>query len=172
MTSTTREHCRIRPIGIDDAQRMIDFFESFSEQTRIFFTPHDITHAGLEELVREIPERSDAVRFMLSVDENGQEIMVGYVFFWDWDRLIPWFGIGLRDAYHSQGFGSWMMEVAIDFARRNGKGGILLTTHKPNTKAQGLYRKYGYELLGEHVSGEYMLILRFEDPAQPKGQEK
>ena len=154
----------IRPLAADDTQKMIDFFGSFCEQTRIFFTPHDITPDGLRMMVGGLDEHKDACRFMLSVEEEGLEIMAGYVFFWDWDKLIPWFGIGLRDKYQGMGYGSLMMEFAIDLARRNGKGGILLTTHKPNLKAQGLYKKYGYELLGDHVSGEYVLILRFTDP--------
>lgn len=154
----------IRPLTAADAQKMIDFFESFCEQTRIFFTPHDISPDGLCKMTAELEQHQDARRYMLSVEVDGQEMMVGYVFFWDWDKLIPWFGIGLRDNYQGMGFGSLMMDFAIDLARKSGKGGILLTTHKPNLKAQGLYRKYGYELLGDHISGEYVLILRFADP--------
>jgi ribosomal protein S18 acetylase RimI-like enzyme len=155
----------IRPLTVDDAQKMIDFFGSFSEQTRIFFTPHDITPDGLRKMVASLDERKDAIRFMLSVEEDGQEIMAGYVFFWDWDKLIPWFGIGLRDNYQGMGYGNLMMDFAIDLAKRRGKGGILLTTQKPNFRAQSLYKKYGYEMLGDHIHGEYLLILRFIDPA-------
>ena len=165
MPPNTNLSPNLRPLTSADAQKMIDFFSSFSEQTRIFFTPHDITPDGLRKLTAEVDQHQDARRFILSLEEAGEEIMIGYVFFWDWDKLIPWFGIGLRDAYHGMGFGSLMMEFAIDLARRNGKGGILLTTHKPNVKAQALYKKYAYEFLGDHVSGEYMLILRFLDPA-------
>lgn len=154
---------RIRPLTPADAPLMIAFFASFSEQTRLFFTPHDISSAALVKMTREVETTPDAVRFLLSVQEEGREIMAGYVFFWDWDRLIPWFGIGLRDAYQGQGFGSQMMDFAIQYARQHGKGGILLTTQKPNLRAQALYKKYGFEMLGDHIGGEFLMLLRFSD---------
>ena len=58
-----------------------------------------------------------------------------------------------------------MMEFSIDYAKKHGKGGILLTTSKVNFKAQALYKKFGYEMLGldTHLD-EYLMILRFKGP--------
>jgi len=54
------------------------------------------------------------------------------------------------------------MEFSIDYAKKHGKGGILLTTQKPNVKAQAMYKKFGYEMLGQDTRlDEYLMILRF-----------
>ena len=153
----------IRPLTENDVPLFIDFFESLSLQSHTFFNPHGSDAESLEDILKEIPRNPKVRRFMLSLVENGQESMIGYVFFWDWHKKVPWFGIGLRDAYHGQGLGTRMMNFAIDFARQHGKGGILLTTAKTNIRAQGLYKKSGYILIGDAPDGEYLMILNFED---------
>jgi ribosomal protein S18 acetylase RimI-like enzyme len=156
-------NARIRRLTVEDASLIIDFYQSLSDQSRVFFTPHAIDPEGLKKLVRELPEHPNVHRYCAVIEEDGKEIMVGYVFFWDWDRCVPWFGIGARDQYQGRGLGNLMMRWSIEYAKEHGKGGILLTTWKANTKAQSLYKKFGYELLGVHTSGEYMMILRFDD---------
>jgi len=153
----------IRPLTENDAQLIIDFFNSFSDQTRFFFTPHEIVPDSLKWMVKEIPNDKNYSRFMAGIIDNGTEIMVGYVFFWDWLKKIPWFGIGVRDAYQGMGLGNKLMKFAIDYARKSGKGGILLTTKKSNIRAQAIYKKFGFKTIGEDFGGEYLLILNFGD---------
>ncbi len=158
-------HATIRPITANDAELMIDFFNSFSDSTRYFFTPHAIDPDGLRALVRGIPDDPAAARFMASVNEDGKEIMAGYVFFWDWNKMVPWFGIGARDRFHGGGMGKQMMEFAIRLAKEHHKGGILLTTKKTNYRARAMYEKYGFTMLGEeHNLVEYLMLLNFDDP--------
>src|SRR5512135_701356 len=89
----------ILPITENDADLMIDFFNSFSDQTRDFFTPHEIDADGLRRLVRDIPSNPNARRFMATVIDDEKEVMAGYVFFWDWQKMVPWFGIGCADRF-------------------------------------------------------------------------
>ena len=74
------------------------------------------------------------MRFCATLIEDGQEVMAGYVFFWDWHTQVPWFGIGATDRFHGMGLGNQMMEFSIDYAKKYGKGGILLTTSEETSK--------------------------------------
>jgi ribosomal protein S18 acetylase RimI-like enzyme len=155
----------IRPIAPSDGDLMIDFFNSFSDQTRYFFTPHASDPDSLRSLVSDIPNNPNAVRYMATVIEDGKEVMAGYVFFWEWDKMIPWFGIGASDRFHGMNLGNQMMEFAVQLARQHKKGGILLTTKKDNFRAQSLYKKFGFIILGEETHlVEYLMIRNFDDP--------
>ncbi len=153
----------IRPLTENDSALIYTFFTSFSEPTRKFFTPHAIDLPGLTSIMHNIPTDPSVARFCATLIEDGQEVMAGYVFFWDWHTQVPWFGIGATDRFHGMGLGNRMMEFSIDYAKRHGKGGILLTTAKHNLRAQALYKKFGYELLGldTHLD-ELLMILRFK----------
>jgi ribosomal protein S18 acetylase RimI-like enzyme len=155
----------IRPITENDADLMIAFFNSFSDQTRRFFTPHDIDPNGLRLLVSGIPSNPNARRFMATIMEEGKEVMAGYVFFWDWHKMVPWFGIGASDRFQGMGLGNQMMSFAVEMAKAHHKGGILLTTWKDNYRAQNLYKKFGFELIGQEKNlVEYLMIMNFPDP--------
>ena len=157
----------IRPLTENDTDLIYTFFTSFSAQTRQFFTPHAIDLPGLTRIIHNIPSDPTAARFCATLIEDGQEVMAGYVFFWDWHTQVPWFGIGATDRFHGMGLGNQMMEFSIDYAKKHGKGGILLTTQKPNVKAQAMYKKFGYEMLGQDTHlDEYLMILRFKNLTQ------
>lgn len=163
MEKTQGMNAVIRPLTENDAARFIDFFSNCGAETRYFFSPHDMDPEGLTKIVRDIPTNKNSVRFMAAVQQDDQEVMAGYVFFWDWQTQVPWFGIGLRNSYQGMGLGKKMIEFAIDLARKCGKGGILLTTKKTNFRAQGLYKSHGFEMIGEEPGGEYLMILRFSE---------
>ena len=153
----------IRPLDETDTERLYAYFCSFSEETRYFFTPHALDRDFTAKLTHEDLADPDTLRFVVVTRQNGEELIVGYFFFWSWLKKVPWFGIGVRDGYKGQGLGSRMMQHAVHEARQRQKGGILLTTRKDNTRAQALYRKFGYEILGEEPRGEYLLLLNFPD---------
>ncbi len=163
MNNKTILDATIRPLNENDTPMIFAFFNSFSDQTRQFFTPHAIDLPGLTRLIQNIPNDPTGARFCATVIEDGEEIMAGYVFFWDWHTQVPWFGIGATDRYQGMNLGNKMMEFAVDFAKRHGKGGILLTTNKSNVRAQALYKKFGYEMIGvDNQMDEYLMILRFK----------
>jgi RimJ/RimL family protein N-acetyltransferase len=86
--------------------------------------------------------------------------MIGTVILWDWTKPVPWFGICSRDGWQGQGLGNRMMTCAVEYAKQHGKGGILLTTHKENLRAQALYKKYDFETIGVDGRGEWLMIRR------------
>ena len=75
---------------------------------------------------------------------------------------MPWLGIGVSEAYKGKGMGGKLMEYIIGYARERGMGGILLTTHMANIRAQALYRRFGYAYLGTHTNGDQLYLLTFE----------
>ncbi len=88
--------------------------------------------------------------------------MVGYVFLWDLDKMIPWLGIGVAEDLKGKHLGRQLMQTASDYVKTQGMGGILLTTHVANLRGQGLYERCGYERMGMHSSGETLYLLRFK----------
>jgi ribosomal protein S18 acetylase RimI-like enzyme len=153
----------IRLMTPEDGDLFVDFYAALSPESLFFFTPHDPNPVKLRELVAGIANEVNVRRFTaVQAHENGQE-MAGYVFLWDLDKGVPWLGICVRDSYKGSGVGTLLMRHAENFCREHGKGGILLTTHQDNTKAQGLYRKVGYETLGMDSRAEILMILRLKD---------
>ena len=150
----------IREITQNDSELLVEFYTSLSDETWYFFHPHPRDPENLINLVHSLPERSDLALFMASIQEAEKEIMIGTVFFWDWTKQVPWFGICARDGWQGQGLGDRMTAHAVEYAWQHGKGGILLTTHKENFRGQGLYTKHGFETIGIDPHDEWLMILR------------
>ena len=147
-----------------DGDLFADFYAALSAETLFFFTPHDPDPAKLRELVAGISGETKTRRFAAVYPGQHGEEMAGYMFLWDLDRMVAWLGICVRDGFKGQGLGTCLMRHAEEYCRERGKGGILLTTHKENIKAQALYRKVGYEILGVDSRDELLMILRLIDP--------
>jgi len=151
----------IRPVRIGDAGLFIDFFGSFDERNLYLFTPHAIDPDSLRRIVDETPGNPKCARWLLSYEDQGKEVMIGYVFLWDVDTGVPWLGIGLRQTCLEKGLGTRMMAHTVDYAKAAGKGGIMLTVKKENSRAMALYRKFGFEVIGEDHRSELLMITRF-----------
>jgi ribosomal protein S18 acetylase RimI-like enzyme len=153
----------IRQMTPADGDLFVEFYAALSAESLFFFTPHDPHPVKLRELVAGIAFELNVRRFAATTLGDDGEEMAGYVFLWDLDTNIPWLGICVRDSYKGTGLGTRLMRYAEKFCRQYGKGGILLTTHQENAKAQGLYHKVGYETLGTDSRGEFLMILRLKD---------
>jgi len=163
IAAVTERGFTVRPVRADDADRIYDYFQSFSEQTRCFFTPHAMDRAFAEKMTEDDRLDPDTNRFIAVTGSGDREIVVGYVFFWNWSKRVPWFGIGVRDGFQRQGLGTLMMQHAVNTARAHRKGGIILTTRQDNVRAQGLYKKFGFEIIGQDPRNEFLMILNFPD---------
>jgi RimJ/RimL family protein N-acetyltransferase len=150
----------ISPLQPSDADQVIDFYRALSDDTWFFFHPHPRDPHYLAQWVASLPHRSDLAPFKAVLPHAGRQLMVGTVFFWDWGRKVPWLGIAVRDGYQGRGIGDELMRFAISAAWEHAKGGILLTTHKDNLRAQALYKKHGFEILGVDPRDELIMLLR------------
>lgn len=149
---------RIRPFQMDDRERVEEFFDQMSGESRGFFNRND---GNRKDTMRFFTgQDSNVIRWMAEETDGAQSRMIGYVFLWDTHRQIPWLGIAVREDWKGRHLGRTLLSHAESFARENGYGGILLTTAFANMRGQALYEHCGYEKLGVHQNGEFLYLLR------------
>ena len=151
-SGTTLEGHLLTASDLEGLQR---FNADLSDFSRGVFLPHAY---DLETLSR-YAERNRAGKDRAFVLYRGEEL-VGYYFLWDFDQPAPVLGIGLADAWQGQGLGRLMLRHLIEEARRAGRDAIELTTGLGNERAFRLYRRVGFELVGEvdNVAGDGRIV--------------
>ena len=139
-----------------DKEKIIDFYASMGEQSTRFFN----VNRGNEKRTMEFFEngKKDHI-FYVACDGDK---LIALAFIWDIDRTVPWFGVAVRDSEQGKGVGTAFMKEIFAELLSVGYAGLLLRTAKDNIPAQRLYEKCGFERIGDHPSGEYLYIKRFE----------
>lgn len=145
----------IREFRQDDKALVGAFFDQMGGETRAFF---DVNGGNRAAAMKFFDGTEKTAAFFLA-DHGGK--MVGYVALWNTDNFIPWLGIAVSEEFKGHGLGGRLLAFAENFARGVGMGGILLTTHVANIRAQALYKRCGYVHMGMHTSGELLFLLRF-----------
>jgi ribosomal protein S18 acetylase RimI-like enzyme len=145
----------VRPVTEKDIPRLQAFERDLSEESRELFTPHPYDDATLEEVVERARTGQDRVYVAMA---DGR--VVGYFFLWHMDHPVPILGIGIVDAYQGQGLGKQFMRLLIEDAREEGRDGIDLTTMQRNDRAFSLYRKVGFDYVGDvkNVAGDGRVV--------------
>lgn len=147
----------IRLMRSDDRERVDAFFAQMGSEARMFFNRGDLTHKDTLKFFEGGVEPNH--RRWIAVD--GDE-MVGYIFLWDSGSMIPWMGTAVAERMRGKHFGQTLIETAEGWCREQGKGGILLTTHMANIRAQTLYERCGFEWMGvSKVNNELLYLKRF-----------
>ena len=154
----------IRPFAQGDRDMVNEFFDQMGPESKLFFNSTD----GNRQTAMKFWDEADAginknARYFAATipNEDGGELMVGYVFLWKMTTKVPSLGICIRDGYKGKHLGTRLMETARQCAIDNGCGGIMLTTHFANTRAQALYKKCGFERLGiDSAACEFLYLLR------------
>jgi len=153
----------MRKFLIDDRELVAEFFGQMNGESRAFFNRNDGNKNDALSYFDKNGEEPDRVRFLSSVnDENGKEIMTGYVFAWDMNVFVPTLGIAVREEYKGHGLGRLLIQHLIDYLKENKYGGVMLTTSIANIRGQSLYSRMGFMHIGTHVSGEMLYLLNFE----------
>ena len=145
---------RIRKIAEPDKERVKEFFKSLGNEATLFFNANRRNERQLNKFFSGKTEYF--IPFM--AEYNGE--MAGLMFLYRFNRSIPHLGICVKDEYQGKGIGKKLMAYADKYAREHQKGGILLTTHIANIKAQHLYLKSGYEQIGTD-NHEIIFLLSF-----------
>ena len=156
------ENVRIRLITPQDLPLVEAFYAQMGGESRAFFNRGDGNHQFTLRALR--GKTSDTAFFLAELEGR----MVGTVFLWDTHKRIPWLGIAVAEDCKGRHLGRALLAHAHEYARSLGAGGVLLTTAIANIRGQGLYERMGYERLGQHSSGEYLYLLRF-DTGVPMG---
>jgi ribosomal protein S18 acetylase RimI-like enzyme len=160
----------ISPLARKDVLALQRFNDNLSEASRSLFLPHAY---DVDTLIRYI-ERARSGKDLTYVGVVNDEI-VAYFFLWEFDEPVPVLGIGIADAYQSQGLGRMLMDILIEDARAADRDGIELTTVPGNDRAFALYKKVGFRHIGDtdNVAGdgrvvrEHVMFLPLEPGAEP-----
>ena len=156
MTDIIIEQVNIRELTEDDVSLIENFFDCMGKESCAVFNRRDYNRRGALRACK----TPDATRRYWIAEWEG--VMVGYVFFLDWNTTIPALGIAVRDECQGRGLGRRLMEFAKDAVKDAGKGGIQLTTHVANLRAQVLYESVGFTCMGSCKNGtELSYLLRF-----------
>ena len=146
---------QIRLIEQDDRARVTRFFEQMAPDSRAFFNRNNGNYNWIMRYFNGTD--TQAMRRWIAVEGDD---MVGYVFLWDTDTMIPWLGIAVAERWRGKHFGETLIGTAEAWCREQNKGGILLTTHMANVRAQALYTRCGFEQLGVHGQSNELLFLK------------
>jgi GNAT superfamily N-acetyltransferase len=92
---------------------------------------------------------------------DGLEKMVGYVFLWDTDKLLPWLGIAVREEWKGHQLGRRLINWIDSWAKPKGYGGVMLTSVPANIRAHSLYVRMGYHYFGTYPDSEFLYIKRY-----------
>jgi ribosomal protein S18 acetylase RimI-like enzyme len=174
LETKTGARLRVERLAASHAASLPRFHYNLSQTSRDTFTPHAYDAATVATYIRRSTDDDDRIYVALS----GADI-VGYFFLWEFQSPIPLLGIGMADAFQGQGLGGQMMRILIDDAKDAGKDGIELTTMQQNDRAFALYRKLGFEHVGDvdNMTGdgrqviERRMFLALKEGAQQSDRE-
>ena len=162
MPVEVNEH-KIRNFAINDKNLVVEFFDQMGGESRSFFNRNDGNRNNALAFFDKNGQEPNAIRFLSSViDDNGKEIMTGYVFAWDIQTGVPTLGIAVREEYKGKGLGRLLIKHLTDYLKANNYGGVMLTTSFANVRGQSLYTRMGFDHIGTHISGEMLYILKFK----------
>lgn len=146
----------LRPLAESDASLFEEFFAALGPESRALFNRRDYNKRGV---LRAITHSDPAKEYYLA-EADGR--LLGYVFFLDANTGVPELGVCVRDDCQGKGLGRALCEWALARAKEGGKGGVMLTTHTANLRAQVLYESLGFTCYGLTKNGtELLYLLRF-----------
>ena len=151
------ENIVIREFAAADRPLVEAFFKQMSGETRALFDRNSYNY----NVAMRYFDGTEANKVYYLAEHDG--VMIGYVYLSDIDKSVIWLGIAVHENYKGRHLGRKLMQHAMDYARENKKGGILLTTHVVNLRGQGLYDRMGFERIGMSNSGEVLYIWRLKD---------
>ena len=151
------ETLEIRELRKDDREAMEAFFRQMSQNTDTLFNPHNCNFKELMNFFEDREEAEDHKRWIAM--EDGK--VAGFVFLWHVLCGVPELGIVLAENMQGRHLSKAFLDVAVNWCRDNGKGGVILTTHIANVKAQLLYESYGFEKMGPTTWTELLYMYRF-----------
>lgn len=133
----------IRRPDFQNTQDLIDFFDSFSPESRRLFLPHPTTAAVIRRRIERSMSNEDRVYLAWDADT-----VAGYFFLWNFTNPVPLLGVGITDKYQGLKLGQQFMTILIEDARLANRDGIELTTMLDNDRAFHVYQKMGFQYLG------------------------
>jgi len=154
--------CILKPPVPEKAEEMIGFLKQIAGETQFMTRYPDEIKKDVEDERAFISSTLENPRSVMIVAEaEGKIIGNCSVFCNSENRKIRHrcsMGIALQEDFWAQGLGTVMLGMLIEFAKQIGYEVMELIVVADNTRAQGLYRKYGFV-----ESGRYYHGMKFDD---------
>ncbi|MCS7263252.1 MAG: GNAT family N-acetyltransferase [Armatimonadetes bacterium] len=155
------EQVLIRKFRRTDGEALYEFFtKGLSPESQKLYSLQPLDRS----LVNIVVSEADAPDILRLVAFRGEKI-VGYAYWRQqmFNPKIPLLSIAIADSHQGLGLGMAMMELLIEGAKLKGMEGIELHVFKHNRRAIALYRKLGFEIVGEtDGSRQWIMLLRFD----------
>lgn len=147
------EKLTVREVTPGDTDLINRFFDAMGAESRALFNRRDFNRRGILRFCA----RPDMTRKYVIALIDGE--MAGYFFFLDWHSSIPELGLCVRDDLRGMGLGTHLLSLAKLVALDEQKGGLQLTTHVANLRAQTLYESAGFVNRGLCKNGSELFYL-------------
>lgn len=151
----------IRELGPGDLGMVMEFFDQMAGDTRAMFNRNDVNRIRVTAHLKRTTDDHEVHFAAVVREQDGTEKMVGYVFLWDTDTLIPWLGIAVREDWKGKHLGRRLLEHLDNYAKPKGYGGVMLTSVPANVRAHSLYSRMGFEYFGVYPDSEFLYIKRY-----------
>lgn len=155
-------NCILKPPETEKAEEMIGYLKQIAGETQYMTRYPDEVKKDVEDERAFINRtREDQKAVMIVAEVDGKIAGTCSVFGSQDRRKLSHrcsMGIGLLEDYCEQGLGTAMLSMLIEFAKQMGYEVMELIVVGDNTRAQGLYRKYGFI-----ESGRYYHGMKFDD---------
>ncbi|AEA47448.1 GNAT family N-acetyltransferase [Archaeoglobus veneficus] len=141
----------VRPYRPEDMCKLIEMYENYDQADRSFGLPpasRNAIEAWLDYLNKE----------GYSIVAEHDEQIVGHLALVPFDENLE-LCMFIQKEYQNRGIGQRMVAFAIEFARNLDYFGIILTTERDNEGAISLFKKMGFEVIGEEGGVQMYLSL-------------
>ncbi|MCS7187174.1 MAG: GNAT family N-acetyltransferase [Armatimonadetes bacterium] len=154
------ERVLIRRFRRTDGEALYEFFtKGLSPESQRLYSVQPLDRS----LVNAVVSEADAPDVLRLVAFCGDKI-VGYAYWRQqlFNPKMPLLSIAVADGHQGLGLGQALMELLIEGAKLKGMEGIELHVFKHNRRAIALYRKLGFEIVGDTDNGrQWIMVLLF-----------
>ena len=142
----------IRPLSLDDAEALGDFYEQVPREDPRFYRPHPLDRRHARQNAEKALDPFEVVLVL----ETAPGRIDGYAWYrwWKADADTSVFGICVRRDGQGGGTGKALMARLFEIAGEIGPPVMSLTVQKANERAVALYRKYGFRPVREQITVE------------------
>lgn len=165
-TTTSGLELLLRPIKINDEEKIKDFFYSLSDQSfhrRFMSSRRDMPHYLRQEYVV-IDYTKELVILATIVSKNKEaETVVGMGQLIREDKNVAEVAFAVNDNYHNMGIGSEILSFLTVYAKKEGLQGFTAEVLVENKPMLHVFQKQGFDMNKKIEGGLYRLVMRFTE---------
>jgi ribosomal-protein-alanine acetyltransferase len=129
----------IREARSDDVDRIVEIERSWEH----------LSHWSLDAYYRLIDDDRFTSTFVAELEEERDNVIVGFVIFHVADHAAEIYNIAVDNAHRRLGVGGMLMQTVIGQSRRRGARKVVLEVRKSNHGAIRFYSEFNFRVSGE-----------------------